>query len=350
MAEAGVEAACLTNPVSIDYLAGVRIEPHERLMALAVRSDRLALVVPALERARAEQLAPQVEVRTWADGDNPFTVLAAALGPARSLGVEKDHLTLGRSEEIGLRLPDVRVVDLAPELRRLRAVKSAFEVGLLRRAAKLTDQLVERALASLRVGVTEIEVAQQVANAAAELGSSTAFSSLVQFGPRSAQPHLTPGERRLEPGDLALLDLGAVWQGYGGDITRVAVVGPPDPRQLEVWEVVLAAHDAAIRALRAGVSAGAVDARAREVIVGAGLGDYFIHRTGHGLGLEAHEAPSLNPGSDLVLEAGMVVTVEPGVYLPGWGGIRIEDTLLVEPAGARRLTEAELSLRVVPGT
>jgi Xaa-Pro aminopeptidase/Xaa-Pro dipeptidase len=151
----------------------------------------------------------------------------------------------------------------------------------------------------------------------------------------------------LARGDLVLLDFGAAWDGYRADTTRMAVVGEPDARQREIHAVVLEAHDAAIAAVRPGERAAVVDEAARAVIRAAGLGDTFIHRVGHGLGLEAHEAPSLEPGSDAVLEAGMVVTIEPGVYLPGWGGMRIEDDVVVEPGGARLLTSADRRLRSV---
>src|SRR5439155_19190266 len=178
-----------------------------------------------------------------------------------------------------------------------------------------------------------------------EAGARLAFGTLVQSGPSSALPHGRPGDRRLQPGDLILLDFGAAWRGYRADTTRMAVVGEPDSRQLEVHAVVLAAHDAAVAAVRAGVTAGEVDEAARAVIRDAGMGDRFIHRVGHGLGLEAHEDPSLDPGSDTLLEEGMVVTIEPGVYLPGWGGVRIEDDVVVEAGGGRLLTAASRELR-----
>jgi Xaa-Pro aminopeptidase len=158
---------------------------------------------------------------------------------------------------------------------------------------------------------------------------------------------MRPGSRRLAQGDLVLLDFGAAWEGYKADISRMAVVGEPAARQREVHALVLEAHEQAIGRVRAGVTAGEVDAAARDVIAGGGLGDLFIHRVGHGLGLEGHEDPSLDPGSSLILEAGMVITIEPGVYLPGWGGVRIEDDVVVEAQGARVLTAAKHELEVL---
>jgi Xaa-Pro aminopeptidase len=152
----------------------------------------------------------------------------------------------------------------------------------------------------------------------------------------------------LKAGDLVLLDFGAAFEGYLADTTRMAVVGDPTPRQIEIHGLVLEAHDAAIKAVRAGVTTGDVDSAAREVIAAAGFGEYFFHRIGHGLGREAHEDPSLDPGSATVLEPGMVFTIEPGIYIHGWGGVRIEDDVVVEAGGCRLLTKADRNLWVVP--
>jgi len=178
-------------------------------------------------------------------------------------------------------------------------------------------------------------------------GGTLAFEPLVQFGHHSAVPHHRPADVRLAPGDLVLLDFGAAVDGYCADTTRMAVAGEPGPLEKEIHGVVLQAHDAAIEAVRAGVTVGSVDAAARQVIEERHHGEHFIHRTGHGLGLEAHEDPSLDPGSQTTLEAGMVCTIEPGIYIQGWGGVRIEDDVVVEAHGARLLTRADRSLRVI---
>jgi Xaa-Pro aminopeptidase len=161
-------------------------------------------------------------------------------------------------------------------------------------------------------------------------------------------PHNRPSARELKARDLVLLDFGAAVDGYRADTTRMAVVGEPNVRQVEIHRLVLEAHDAAIQKAGPGVTTGEVDAAARDVIAAAGLGDNFFHRVGHGLGLEAHEDPSLDPGSDTLLEPGMVFTIEPGVYIPLWGGVRIEDDVVIEATGCRLLTNADRGLRVVP--
>jgi Xaa-Pro dipeptidase len=347
MESADVEAAYVTRPVSIEYLTGVHAEPYERLMALAVKGDRATLIVPAIEVENAER-ATTAEIVSWRDGEDPYRLVHRALHGTSRLGVEKEHLTVGAAEALRERLGTHDLVDVAPEIRRLRRTKSPAELEKLQRAAAITDAATEGILQWMREGKTELEVAVALGASIGAAGGTLAFETLVLSGPNSALPHGRPSGRRLGAGDLVLLDFGAAFEGYRADTTRVAVVGEPDPRQREIHALVLAAHDAAIREVRAGATTGAVDAAARQVIEAAGLGEQFFHRTGHGLGLETHEDPSLDPGSTTKLEVGMVFTVEPGVYIPGWGGVRIEDDVVVEADGSRLLTNADRSLRVLP--
>jgi Xaa-Pro dipeptidase len=345
MEETAVDAVVVTHPISIAYLAGFRTDPHERLVALVVRPGRAVLVVPWLEEEAACGAARGVEVQAWRDGEDPWAVVRGALGRTRHLGVEKAHLTLSAWERLREMIGEGEPVDVGAEIRRLRARKTPEEVARLERAAKITDEIVERTLGALEPGRTELEVAAELDRATAASGASPSFATLVQSGENTAQPHRPPGSRRLRVGDLVLVDFGAAWEGYCADTTRTVVLGEPDARQRELHRLVLEAHDAGIAAVRAGVSTGEVDEAARSVLRKAGLGERFIHRLGHGLGLEPHEAPSLDPGGRAVLEAGMVVTIEPGVYIPGWGGIRIEDDVVVEPNGCRLLTRSGRGLR-----
>src|SRR5215472_14987210 len=320
-------AAVLTDPVSIAYLTGFASNPHERLMALVLRDGGAVLVVPSLEEASAAAAASGVSISAWRDGDDPWAPVAAAMGGAGGrLAVETDHLSLARWERLREIAPGAEPVDAGGEVRRLRARKTAAEIARLERAAQLTDDVTERAIAAA--------------------GARPSFDTIVQSGPNSAEPHRRPGDRWLSAGDLVLLDFGAACGGYRADTTRTFALGEPDARQREVHALVLAAHDAAVAAVRPGATVGDVDEAARAVIRVGGLAEAFIHRVGHGLGLEAHEDPSLDPGGDAVLEEGMVVTIEPGVYLAGWGGVRIEDDVVVEPGGARLLTRADRTLRI----
>jgi Xaa-Pro dipeptidase len=347
MAQNGLEAAYVTRPVSIAYFTGFQADPHERLMALAVRPDRATLIVPALEQDNAAENSQHAEVLGWRDGEDPYALVREALEKCARLGVEKEHLSVQAAETLRETVGANEFVDIACEIRRLRRIKSSTELDKLARACVITDAVTNEVMQRMVAGQSELSLAVAVGAAIAAYGATPSFETLVQSGPNSALPHHRPSARVLEAGDLVLLDFGAAFEGYRADTTRMAVVGEPSARQLEIHNLVLKAHDAAIEAVRAGVTTGDVDAAARNVIEGAGLGERFFHRIGHGLGLEAHEDPSLDPGSGTVLEPGMVFTIEPGIYIPLWGGVRIEDDVVVEATGCRVLTKADRSLRIV---
>jgi len=350
MTRHNLDGAYITKPVSIAYLTGFHAEPFERLMALAVRPDRATLIVPAIEREKAERDADQSEIVSWRDGEDAYVLVRTALEGCAEVGVEKEHLTVQAAEMLLARTAAREMVDASPEIRRLRRIKNPDEIDKLARAGAITDAVAEEILDALRPGQTELEVSSMIGAAIGERGGTLSFESLVQSGPNSALPHMRPTSRKLAEGDFVLLDFGATFGGYRADTTRMAVVGEPTERHEEIHGLVLAAHDAAIAAVRAGTTTGSVDAAARQLIEAAGMGDMFFHRIGHGLGLEAHEDPSLDPSSATVLEAGMVFTVEPGIYIPGWGGVRIEDDLVVERSGCRLLTNADRSLHVIQVT
>ncbi|HUZ88248.1 MAG TPA: Xaa-Pro peptidase family protein [Candidatus Acidoferrales bacterium] len=343
------ESAFLTDPVSVQYLTGFFCQPHERLMALVMGLAASVLIVPALEVEAARAAAPGLEVRGWRDGDDLGSLVAGLLGRPRTLAVEKRHLTLAAADSLAIWVGADRLIDASHQISVMRRIKDEHEVACLEAAARFTDEVWGSVLAQLAAGLSEREIAGLVAAEVHARGCEESFPTLAQSGPHTALPHLSPQGRRLARGDLVLLDFGAAWRSYKADLTRMAVVGAPSRTVLELHATVLAAHDAAIVAIAPGVRAGDVDEAARAVLRDAGRGDEFIHRLGHGLGLEAHEAPGLEPDSELVLEPGMVVTVEPGAYLVGWGGVRIEDDLLVTETGSRRLTNSDPGLAVIVG-
>ncbi|HZQ49340.1 MAG TPA: Xaa-Pro peptidase family protein [Candidatus Dormibacteraeota bacterium] len=347
MAEQEVDAAYITLPVSIAYLTGFHANPHERLMALAVRLNSATLIVPAIERDRAVQVAGDFGVVGWRDGEDPYAVVRDALAGADKVAVEKDHLTLRSADGLQAMTGATAFADISAEIRALRRTKSPAELEKLRRAAEITDAVYEDIVGRIHIGQSELEVGAMITAAVNSHGATLAFDPSVQFGANSAEPHHHLSARELREGDYVLMDFGAAYDGYHADLTRVLVAGEPSAEQRETHRLVLAAHDAAIAAAHAGVTAGAVDAAARAVMEKAGRGEESYHRTGHGLGLEIHEDPSLDPGSPLVLEAGMVATVEPGLYRTGWGGVRIEDDIVIEAKGARVLTHSDRSLRSI---
>jgi Xaa-Pro dipeptidase len=340
-----LEVLYISRPVSIAYLTGFQAEPHERLMCLVVRPDEATLIVPSLEEQKARAHVSEIEVLAWRDGEDPYRLVRTALNGATRVGIEADYVTMRAMQNLAKW--GGRLVPIELAIHRMRLTKREDEIEKLARAAAITDTVLAKALPGVKAGQSELEVALLLGSAIAELGATPSFETLVQSGPNSAMPHLKPSARRIAPGDFVLLDFGAAVDGYKADITRMSVIGEPSYRHREIHELVLQAHDAAIEAARPGVTTGAVDAAARRVIEAAGYGEHFFHRVGHGLGLEAHEDPSLDPGSETVLEPGMVFTVEPGVYIHGWGGVRIEDDVVVEEGGCRVLTTSDRTLRVI---
>ena len=340
----------LTNPMSIAYLTGFFANPHERVMALVVRPRDATLIVPALESENAARHATGVTVLAWRDGEDPYALVQDVLGTSAEIGVEKQHISLKAAELVTSRTGAAELIDVGGEIRRRRLLKRADEVEKLQRAATITDAAAEEAFRQMRVGQSESEIAMLISTAIGDRDGVLAFPSLVQSGPNSAMPHAQPSNRKLGAGDFVLLDFGAAFDGYNADITRMAVIGEPSTKHREMHDAVLRGHDAAIEAVRAGVTTGDVDAAARRVIDDAGFGELFYHRIGHGLGLEVHEDPSLDPGSQTVLEPGMVFTIEPGVYIAGFGGVRIEDDVVVEEQGCRVLTRSDRALRIIKAT
>ena len=227
----------------------------------------------------------------------------------------------------------------------LRKIKDEKELSLMRKAAEITSEGMKTAYEVLKAGMREYEVAAEIEYAMRKAGSwSLAFDTIVASGPRSAYPHGWCTDRKIRKGELVVVDIGAVYQNYRADMTRTLVAGKPTEKQLRIFNVVREAQEKAFRKVRAGRKARTVDRVARKVIEDAGFGEYFVHGTGHGIGLETHEPPTLNSQSKDKLEARNVVTVEPGIYITGFGGIRIEDTVLVKEKQAERLTKGPYTL------
>jgi Xaa-Pro aminopeptidase len=231
-------------------------------------------------------------------------------------------------------------------IKTLRAVKTPEEIEFIRQACKIADLGIDTAYETIQPGVSELEVAAEVEYAMRKHGSSgTSFDTIIASGANSAFPHGTFASRTIEHGDLVVVDLGATVGGYRSDLTRTITAGKISSKQQEIYGTVKAAQDLAFKAVKSGVKAVDVDATAREIIGRAGFGDCFVHNLGHGVGLEIHEAPTLSPDSKDVLETGNVITVEPGIYIVGFGGVRIEDTVLVTETGAEKLTNSPYTLQ-----
>ena len=338
----GVDGLLVTHLPNIRYLTGFTGSAALLLLradaTILISDFRYAAQAPAEVAASAV-----VEIDQRSVWERLGRVLAAR--PSGTLGIESHSLTVRDAERVG-GLTRGRVVPTSELVERLRAVKSPEEVAAIRVAAGLAQDALAEILPGIRAGQTEVEVAAALEGALRRRGSEWhPFPTIVASGPRSALPHARTSDRVVSVGELLLLDFGAQVDGYCADLTRTVVVGArADDRQRTVHELVQTAQRRAIEHLRPGMPAREGDALARDVIATRGFGEAFGHSLGHGLGLEVHEAPRLAPTSDIPLPPHAVVTVEPGLYFPGWGGIRLEDDVYLGPDGTQCLSDGRTEL------
>jgi Xaa-Pro aminopeptidase len=353
MDEMGVGAVLLSLGADLPWLTGYRAMALERLTLLVLpRDGEAVLLVPGLEAARVPDPAGAFALRPWSETEDPFDVAAALVedhaGAAGTTLAVSDRAWAGALLALQRRLPESRWVASSSVTSPLRAVKDDEEIAVLRAAAQAADR-VAGALqggAIVMVGQSEKEVSADIGAHLLAEGHDRVNFAIVGSGPNGASPHHEPGSRRIEPGDVVVCDFGGELSldgglGYCSDITRTVSIGEPGPEVRDCYAVLLAAQRAGVAAARAGVTAQDVDAAARTVIEGAGLGDRFIHRTGHGIGIEEHEDPYLVAGNDTPLEIGHAFSVEPGIYLPGRFGMRLEDIVVVGPDGPDALNRAD---------
>lgn len=321
------------------YLLGFSPLPDERPCVLLVSPEAVCFIVPALN-AEQVKAATGMDLMTWADAEGPESVLLAAarvLPSGGSLAVD-NTMRADTLLPVHAALTPRRMQLATGILGPMRMRKSAEELTSLQRAAAQADRAMAAAIAVCQPGVTELEVARAAEAAFRADGAEQVEFAIVASGPNGAFPHHHPGSRRLQVGDTVIIDIGASLDGYKSDITRVVHLGQPTDEVRQVYAAVLEAVRQAEAAVRPGVLAREIDRAARAYLEAAGYGPFFVHRTGHGLGLEVHEPPWITAESDTRLEPGMVFSIEPGVYLPGRFGIRIEDIVAVTPEGVQVLT------------
>jgi Xaa-Pro aminopeptidase len=335
MDAAGVGALVVTVGSDLPYLIGYQAMENERITALVIPAHGdPVLVVPELEEAR---VGSAVEIRAWRETEDPIAMIAELIGEAPTVAIGNQTwatFLLGLQQQ----LPAVRFEPAEPLMSELRMVKDKGEIAALRAAGAATDGVVARLAETRFSGRTERELSRHIVEMTLESGHQTAGFAIVASGPNGASPHHEPTDRVVEDGDAVVVDFGGRMGGYSSDTTRMFVVGadPPDGF-LDAYAVLEKAQSAAVEAVRPGVTAESIDAVARFLIADAGYGDRFIHRTGHGIGLDTHEHPYLVEGNDRVLEAGMAFSIEPGIYTPGEWGMRIEDIVAVTDDGVERL-------------
>ncbi|MFG3093809.1 M24 family metallopeptidase [Streptomyces sp. NPDC048202] len=348
-AEAGLAALLVAPGPDLVWLTGYAPPVTERLTLLVLVPGREpVLVVPALEAPDAENAAgaPGLTLLRWTDGEDPHALTADLLDPKGTVGVSDNAWAL-HLLALQRALPELTCAALTDALPMLRAVKDAAELELLAAAGAAADAAFEEIRKLPFAGRREDEVGRDLAGLLRRFGHSQVDFTIVGSGPNGANPHHEVGDRVIERGDMVVLDFGGLKDGYGSDTTRTVHVGEPTEEERRVHDVVRAAQEAGFRAVRPGATCQDVDRAARAVIEDAGYGLYFIHRTGHGIGVTTHEPPYMIEGEEQPLVPGMCFSIEPGIYLPGRFGVRIEDIVTVTEDGGRRLNDTTREMVVV---
>ncbi|HEV2062977.1 MAG TPA: Xaa-Pro peptidase family protein [Thermoanaerobaculia bacterium] len=330
-----LDALFVTASTNLAYTANLSIGRSERLTALLLLTDGPALLVtPSFEEANHKRDAVVDDVKTWQEDVDPIALVAKLLAGRKAIGIE--GLTVYTTASLLAAAMAARLEDATPVFDELRTVKSEEEQAFIRDAGRRTNAAIYATHGRLKAGMTERDVARILEEEFTKQGAHG--GGLVQFGPDSAYPHGGPAERRLAKGDTVLIDAGCRTRGYSSDITRTVSFGTPSDEMRKVYATVEKAQLAGIDALKAGAIPEEVDRAARKIIEAAGYGEFFTHRLGHGLGMDGHEHPYLVHGNRAPLLAGNVVTIEPGIYMPGKFGVRIEDDYAATPSGVKSLS------------
>jgi Xaa-Pro aminopeptidase len=347
---AGLTGVLVAPGPDLLYFTGYQpIAITERITLLALQAGRRpSLIVPILERPDAEAApgAAALSVTDWTDGSDPYAATAKLLDPDGRYAIS-DSAWAMHVLALQQALPESTYVSMTSALPMLRAIKDADELERLAAAGAAADATFEQIAEGRFAGRRESEIAADLAGFLRDHGHSEVDFTVVGSGSNGANPHHEMSERTIEEGDMVVLDFGGIKDGYGSDTTRTVHVGEPTDEEREVYEIVRRAQQAGFEAVRPGVECQEVDRAARKVIADAGYGEYFIHRTGHGIGLTTHEPPYMIEGETQLLEPGMCFSIEPGVYLPGRFGVRIEDIVTVTEEGGRRLNNTTRELRIV---
>lgn len=351
--ERQIDAVFLQSPVNVAYFSDFESDPHERVLALVAFSDQDPfLFTPALEADDARQSGWLYDIYSYHDHEDPFIIIQQAIMERRSslstIGLEEDSLSLSRFKELLKLFPNAAYEDVTSLLQELKVVKTPEEIEKMKQAGRTADLALKIGFDSLREGITEQEVVAEIEYQLKKQGvSEMSFATEVLFGDHAASPHGVPGERQLQKNELVLFDLGTIHEGYVSDVTRTVAFGTVSDEHKHIYDVVLQAYLTAFNMVRPGVPVSDLDAAARKVIEDAGYGPYFTHRLGHGIGKLIHEFPSVMQGNDLILQEGMCFSIEPGIYIPGSIGVRIENCVYVTKDGCVSFTHTPKEYREI---
>jgi Xaa-Pro dipeptidase len=351
----GLDSVILNPGPTLTYLTGLQFHLMERPVVLLFATDQVpAIVIPELEMQKVADLPYKLQVFSYpenpAEWDGVFRKAVQVLGlDGKKIGVDPRQLRLLEFRHVKNGAPEADYPDASDVLAQLRLRKDKAEVEAMRRAVQIAQDALESTLPLIKIGMSEKELAAELVTQLFKHGSESEmpFSPIVSSGPNSANPHASPTERKLQTGDLLVVDWGAAFNGYISDLTRTFAVGQVEAEYEKIHKIVQEANAAGRAAAKPGVPCANVDKAARDVIDKAGYGKYFTHRTGHGIGMEGHEEPYMRGDNMQLLEPGMAFTVEPGIYLPGRNGVRIEDNLVVTETGAESLSDMPREMRVV---
>lgn len=340
---------------SMNYLTGLSFHLMERPVLLFILpGQKPIMVLPELEVTKLE--SSKVEITPFSYNDDPSTwqkTISDAVGSlgleGKKIGVEPTQLRFLELSFLQSASDTSEFVSASKCLSELRIRKDADEIRSIQKAVEIGEKALNRTLPFIKPGLSEKEIASELTFQLIRAGSDPelAFKPIVSSGPNSANPHAEPSDRKLKMGDLLVIDWGARYSGYISDLTRTFAIGNIESEFSSIAKIVLEANQAAYHAVKAGEEAGKIDQAAREVISSAGYGDYFTHRTGHGIGLEAHEPPYIFSDNQQILEPGMCFTIEPGIYLPGKNGVRIEDNVVVTDEGVKLLSSLPRELQIL---
>lgn len=350
--EKDIEVAMITTPANVFYYTGFNCDPHERFMALVAdsRTKEFHLFVPALDQEIASNESCVSNIIPISDEEDPFSKLEDKLGKnITRYGIEMKSVNVFQYTALQSSFPEAAYEDIQPFVNTQRMKKSRKEIDYMKKAVELIEKVLEEGIKKVKIGMTELELTAELEYLMRKFGADgPSFSTIVLSGEKAALPHGNPGDRKFQKGDFLLIDFGVIKDGYCSDTTRTFVIGEATDKQKEIYDIVLKSNNAGIQAVKSGVPVKTFDIEARNVINDNGYGEYFNNRVGHGLGIEVHEEPSIHENNEQIAELGLLFTIEPGIYIPNYGGVRIEDEVYINEEGmAEVLTSFSKELQII---